>query len=394
MDDGELLGIGAFARRVGLAPSALRFYDDCGVLRPDRVDATTGYRRYGAGQVARAVRLRQLRAAGLPLLDVESVLDGPKDAARDVLRAHLERTRRAADEARAVVEGFLSEAAGDPGHSGGTARARVDGPELASAVRQVGPAAATGGTAAEFPVLGCVLLELADGEVRLVATDRYRLAVRVLRPEHGAGGRRRVLIAADHARRMAAWAMRQPAVDVECFPDAADASGVARVRLRSGEECWDLDAPAAGAGEPGEFPDYRLMLAGLAAARHRLIVDRAGLRDAVAERSGGAVSLAFGLGAEGTADGTLEVSGGEAEPVRLRAVRTGRGLRIAFDPAVLVPVLEAGVGPDALLEIAAADQPVVVRSADQGSFTTVVMPVRVGGSGDGTAGRTAGASHG
>ncbi|MFG2826586.1 MerR family DNA-binding transcriptional regulator [Streptomyces sp. NPDC048434] len=41
----ELLTIGTFARRVGLAPSALRFYDDCGVLRPARVDAVTGYRR-------------------------------------------------------------------------------------------------------------------------------------------------------------------------------------------------------------------------------------------------------------------------------------------------------------------------------------------------------------
>ncbi|MET7543776.1 hypothetical protein [Streptomyces sp. NPDC005507] len=34
MDDTDALSIGAFARRVGLAPSALRFYDDCDVLRP------------------------------------------------------------------------------------------------------------------------------------------------------------------------------------------------------------------------------------------------------------------------------------------------------------------------------------------------------------------------
>ncbi|MFE6687789.1 MerR family transcriptional regulator [Streptomyces sp. NPDC057743] len=378
MDDGELLGIGAFARCVGLTPSALRFYDDCGVLRPDRVDAATGYRRYGSGQAQRAVQLRQLRAAGLPLVDVETVLDGPEDAARDVLRAHLERTRRAADEARAVVEGFLREASGHPERSAGTVRARVDGPELASAVRQVGPAAATGGAAAEFPVLGCVLLELADGEVRLVATDRYRLAVRVLRPEVCEGGPLRVLIAADRARRMAEWAVRQSAVEVECASAAADAPGVARVRLRSGRACWDVEGPAGGV-EPGDFPDYRLMLAGLAAARHRVIVDRVGLRDAVAERSGGPASLAFGPDAGGTADGAvevLEVSGGEAGPVRLRAVRTGPEVRLAFDPAVLVPVLEAGVGPDVLLEVAGADQPVVVRSADQGSFTTVVMPVR------------------
>ncbi|GGX06076.1 MerR family transcriptional regulator [Streptomyces noursei] len=381
-DDGELLGIGAFARRVGLTPSALRFYDDCGVLRPDRVDAATGYRRYAARQMARAARLRQLRAAGLPLVDVETVLDGPEDAARNVLRAHLERTRRAADEARAVVEGFLGGTPGEPASRGGAARARVDGPELASAVRQVAPAAAVGTAAEEFPVLGSVLLELAEGEVRLVATDRYRLAVRGLRPEVFEGGPRRVLIAVDAARRMAEWAVRQRAVEVEC-PAVVDASGIARVRLWSGAEPWEPGAPgtrAAGVGEPGEFPDYRLMLTGLADARHRVIVDRAGLRDAVADRGGAVVSLAFGAvlapDAEGATDGALEVSGGESDAVRLPAVRTGPGLRIAFDPAVLVPVLEAGVGPDVLLEIASTDQPVVVRSADQGSFTAVVMPVR------------------
>ncbi|WP_327703917.1 MerR family transcriptional regulator [Streptomyces decoyicus] len=147
MDDTEeLLTIGAFARRVGLAPSALRFYDDCGVLRPARVDAVTGYRRYGAGQAARAVKVRQLRAAGLPLVDVAVVLDGPEDAARGVLRTHLERTRRTADETRAVVEGFLREATGAMEHHGSWAWARVGGAELASAVRQVAPAVATGRT--------------------------------------------------------------------------------------------------------------------------------------------------------------------------------------------------------------------------------------------------------
>ncbi|MEI5136364.1 hypothetical protein RB199_34270 [Streptomyces libani] len=87
----------------------------------------------------------------------------------------------------------------------------------------------------------------------------------------------------------------------------------------------------------------------------------------------------------------LEVTGGGREPVRMRVVRTGPRLRIAFDPAVLVPALEAGVGPDVLLEIAAPDRPVLVRSADQGSFTTLVMPVREGaGAGASDAGRTDG----
>ncbi|MER6998612.1 transcriptional regulator, partial [Streptomyces sp. NPDC000410] len=55
--------------------------------------------------------------------------------------------------------------------------------------------------------------------------------------------------------------------------------------------------------------------------------------------------------------------------------RPAPGLRIGFDPAVLAPALDAGVGPDVLLEISGPAEPVLVRSADQGSFTTLVMPV-------------------
>ncbi len=39
----ELLTIEAYGRLFGLTPSALRFYDDCGLLRPVRVDGASGY---------------------------------------------------------------------------------------------------------------------------------------------------------------------------------------------------------------------------------------------------------------------------------------------------------------------------------------------------------------
>ncbi|WP_051962086.1 MerR family transcriptional regulator [Amycolatopsis methanolica] len=77
-----MLTISAFARLAGLTPSTLRFYDDCGVLTPARVDGATGYRYYREDQVERAVRLRELRAEGLPLAQVTTVLDGPSTEAR------------------------------------------------------------------------------------------------------------------------------------------------------------------------------------------------------------------------------------------------------------------------------------------------------------------------
>ena len=53
--------------------------------------------------------------------------------------------------------------------------------------------------------------------------------------------------------------------------------------------------------------------------------------------------------------------------------------RIGFTASLLAAALDASVGPDVLLEICAQDRPVVIRSADQGTFTTLVIPVRLDG---------------
>ncbi|UVT27223.1 MerR family DNA-binding transcriptional regulator [Rhodococcus pyridinivorans] len=42
------MSIGVFAELVGLTASALRFYDDAGLLRPEQVDPSTGYRSTAA----------------------------------------------------------------------------------------------------------------------------------------------------------------------------------------------------------------------------------------------------------------------------------------------------------------------------------------------------------
>ncbi|MBC2873732.1 MULTISPECIES: DNA polymerase III subunit beta family protein [Streptomyces] len=357
-DPEPLLSIGAFARRVGLAPSALRFYDDCGLLRPAHVDAVTGYRSYRPDQERRALLVRRLRAAGLPLVDAVSVLDGPPEQAERILRDHLRTTRAAAAAARTAVEDLL----GTLPAAGGRASARLGGLELAAAVRQVAPAAAEGPGREAFPVLGRVLLELEGDEVRLVATDRYRLAVRVLRAEDAddwAGRRRHALVDVPDLRRAASWALRWPEVTV-----VLDGYGL---RLCAGDETRTV-APYT----EEEFPAYRLVLDELPAPRHRVIVDRAGLCGALGA-AGAAGAGPVLLRAEG--DG-LVVTGDGADGVTLRAVCTGPPLRVAFDPAVFLAALDAGVGPDALLEIASPTGPVVVRSADQGSFTTLVMPVR------------------
>ena len=70
-----LMTIGAYAHAVGVPASALRHYDEVGLLVPDRVDPHTGYRFYSTETVRRAGVIRDLRDAGVPIETMRQVLD-------------------------------------------------------------------------------------------------------------------------------------------------------------------------------------------------------------------------------------------------------------------------------------------------------------------------------
>lgn len=66
----------------------LRHYDQLGLLKPERVDADTGYRSYGVGQLARLHRLLALRDLGFTLEQISGLLGGepPLEELRGMLR--------------------------------------------------------------------------------------------------------------------------------------------------------------------------------------------------------------------------------------------------------------------------------------------------------------------
>jgi len=102
------LTISEFARLVGLAPSALRFYDDCGLLPPAEVDATNGYRYYDRSQAERARLLRDLREIDLPLPDVRLALDAaPADVERWYVARFQELVLDAADDPDSFYAGWV-----------------------------------------------------------------------------------------------------------------------------------------------------------------------------------------------------------------------------------------------------------------------------------------------
>ncbi|WNF28835.1 MerR family transcriptional regulator [Streptomyces sp. C11-1] len=104
--------IGDFARYGRVSARMLRHYDAIGLLRPDRTDPATGYRHYGAAQLARLNRIIALKDLGFTLQQVRAVLDeqlGPEEL-RGMLRlrrAELAEAVTAASERLARVEARL-----------------------------------------------------------------------------------------------------------------------------------------------------------------------------------------------------------------------------------------------------------------------------------------------
>jgi DNA-binding transcriptional MerR regulator len=345
----NLLAISAFARRVGLTPSALRFYDDCGLLRPAEVDEQNGYRYYSPEQEARAALLRDLREIALPLAEVRVVLDeGPAEGAA-VVRAHLRTVEGKAEAARRVAARILASLPAAPYECAVT----LGGAELASAIRQVAAAAAA---TEEVPALACVLLELGEDEVTLVATDRYRLSVRKLQPLGFTGYSRNLLVRASELTALARWVAAAVEVRVETGP-----GGTALVV--DGES---RDIPVM----VEEFPAYQSILDGLAPPACRVVADR---QELLSLLTGETVALDISpAGLAVTAVDTGESLG------ELDVIGSGSA-RLGFSASLLAAALSVSVGPDVLLEICAVDRPVVVRSADQGTFTTLVMPTRLDG---------------
>ena len=328
----------------------MRFYGDRGLLVPASVDPGTGYRSYDETQVAAGRMIGDLRRLRLSLADVAAFLAAGPDDRPALLERHLGALEAHLHDARAVAHTLLTE---HPRSETSMTRVTLPAPALAAALDQVLPAVSRD---AEEPVLGCVLVEARDGSLRLVATDRYRLAVRDLVPDAGGDQAFRGLVPAATLRR---W---RPDLPTEGSLTLA----VSATDLAIRGDGIDLACPLV----PAEFPAYEAVLARDGAAR-AVVVGREALHaglsrfadqgDAVLVRAGG--------------DGVTLVR--RDEEVTIPARGDGPVADVALDPAFAADAVDAVSGPDVVVEIADALHPVVFRSADDGTFTTLLMPVRL-----------------
>lgn len=82
----DTMAISELARRTGLTPEGIRFYERVGLLPPP--DRVGGRRRYTADDVERLVAIRLCRAAGFTIEEVRRILRGTGEW-RPVVRAKL-----------------------------------------------------------------------------------------------------------------------------------------------------------------------------------------------------------------------------------------------------------------------------------------------------------------
>ncbi len=361
--ESDLRSIGELARASGLTVSALRFYDAAGVLVPAWVDPATGYRRYTDDQVAPARLVAGLRRVGMPVAEIARAVRAEPAVVHRLLDAHLRRLEDGLADARREVSRIRSLLPTDQPLA--PTRVVLTGRDLAAAVDAVRFAV---GTDPDLPALAGVLLDVAGDGVRLVATDRHRLAVsRADAAVHGPAVRALLPVATvDELRQL--------------LGEADEGDREVRLTLVGREVVADIAGqPLRATALPYDFPDYHALLpraAGGEPAR-RVPVDadwlvaalRAGEPTLTREYAGEPLPVTvLGLGALDAVRllGPDDLVG--ADPTELR---------VGVNGEYLLDALDAAGGPRLLLELDDPITPLAIRRPDDEAAFSILMPIRL-----------------
>ncbi|MFC4022143.1 MerR family transcriptional regulator [Micromonospora sp. GCM10011542] len=349
--------IGELARASGLTVSALRFYDSAGVLTPALVDPVTGYRWYTDDQVRPARLVAGLRRVGMPVAEIARAVRSEPAVVHRLLDAHLRRLEDGLADARRELSRIRTSLAFEEFPM--TTRLVLSRVELAAAIDAVRFAV---GTDPELPVLGGVLFDADSDGVRLVATDRHRLALA------RAGG----TLDGPPVRAL----LPVTAVDEIRARLAAGTTATVPVTLTGDRVVLTVDgSEVVAATMPDEFPDYRRLLprAGGEPPAHRFPVDAAALRTAL--RAPDAPSI------EREHDGrtyAVTVLGADDHGLRvLGPDESTTGVRIGVDGRYLLDALDAAGDGQLVLELDGPIAPLAIRGAAGGDAFSILMPVRL-----------------
>ncbi|MCI2240541.1 DNA polymerase III subunit beta [Paenibacillus sp. TRM 82003] len=248
----------------------------------------------------------------------------------------------------------------------------VPGSEFTEAVAQVTIAASRDET---LPILTGVRLEIEGGRLTLLATDRYRLAVRELRwnpstPDFSTAALVRARTLSDVARSLGSTSTLRVAL----ADGGSDLIGFSAEGRQSTSLLVDGEYPKVRALFPAESPTHAVVsTSALVEAVKRVAL--------VAERNT-PVRLRF-------EDGVLSLEAGQGEDAQateaLEASLVGESISIAFNPQFLLDGLGALSAPYARLSFTQSTRPAVITGQaeadgeDDDSYRYLLMPVRLAG---------------
>lgn len=352
-DPPPLQTISTFARAVGLSASALRLYAENGLVTPAEVDERTGYRYYTPPQQRRAIWVRRLREAGLPLSQIKQVLDGSTQESDDVIDTWLGETRAQAAHIQGVTDDLRHSlhALREPSLTQRT-EASLDSEQLAAALGQVARASAPPGDPSG---LDGILLEIQTSSVAVVATDRRLMLARTALPAdvNGSPARVQVGVLLDTAL---PWLADRTTVTIAA--ERGDHRDDQRAELRDAS-----GARLSLALATDRFPSCAQILSSATPCRTRIVLPLADVHRVTALAEGPDPTLRAGNGGARLTLGEVVVQG--------RHVGADLSLQVAR--SALHRIAGAAVGDRLVCDVRSVDEPLLWSAPSQPDFAAGSM---------------------
>jgi DNA polymerase-3 subunit beta len=213
------------------------------------------------------------------------------------------------------------------------------------------------------PVLTGILVSASGDELRMVATDSYRLAVKETKLESPLVGTLEANVPARALQELARI--------------AADAERLG-VAVRTNQVIFDVDGIVLSSRLiDGQFPNYRQLLP--ESYEHELRLSSSEFTDVVRRISllaqkNAPLRLAFQEGEVTVSARTPDI--GEASET-IPVPFSGEAMEIGFNPDFLRDGLESVDGADVLLKLISALRPGLISTADGSGFLYLLMPIRL-----------------
>jgi DNA polymerase-3 subunit beta len=217
------------------------------------------------------------------------------------------------------------------------------------------------------PLLTGVLFTSNEGELRLVATDSYRLAVRDLPGVKTIVDVKDLLVPA------------KALVELQRAAAALDVEASIGVSLTDAEVCFIAGTTSiASRLIDGNYPDYRQLIPTQYPNQLRVAKDTllTSLKRAKLLASDATSSVRLSMKEKGVDITTQSHDKGEVID-NVDGDYTGEDLTIAFNPNFLIEGIEAAPGDEVVLETSDSTRPAMVHGVDDTDYRYLLMPVRV-----------------